>query len=236
MEELESLADLLDLQDVDLQIDRLLDRRAGLPELDDYKAAHADVERLTKEVDAAVERLKGIELDLDKTTGELELTEQKAASEENRLYAGGMSARDADYLRREVEMLRTKVSNMEERVLELMEDKEQAEQALAALRAELADATARKQELEGIIGETWRKIDAEIGLKEARKAEIVPLIDPDLLELYEDLRRTRKGAVVGPLENGICGVCHLKLSAAEVAEVLRESPPRCIHCRGILVP
>jgi predicted nucleic acid-binding Zn-ribbon protein len=41
---------------------------------------------------------------------------------------------------------------------------------------------------------------------------------------------------VGRLADGICGGCHLRLSAAEQVEVLRDFPPRCMHCRRILVP
>jgi len=236
MEELKSLADLLDLQEVDLEIDRLLHRRGSLPELDEYRAAHDEVARLRAALDAARGAVAEVARDLDKTSGELELAEQKAAAEENRLYAGGMSARDADFLRREVEMLRARISTMEERVLELMEAREAAERKEAALAEELEGAAAREAELEATIAEQWRAIDAEIAAKEARKAEIVPLVDAELLELYETLRAGREGPVVGPLTDEICGVCNLKLSRAEVADALREHPPRCIHCRAILVP
>ena len=42
--------------------------------------------------------------------------------------------------------------------------------------------------------------------------------------------------VVGALIEGVCGACHLKLSAAEEHEARQEDPPRCVHCRAILVP
>jgi len=236
MEELKSLADLLDLQDVDLQLDRLVDGRQTLPELERYRAAHEVVVRLGAARDDAETALREVSLDLDKTNGELELTEAKAASEENRLYAGGLSARDADYLRREVEMLRTRVGEMEEGVLGLMEARDQAEETLEKLGEEFEAAEAGKSKLESAIREQWRVIDAEIAIKEKRKAEIVPLVDENLLGLYDDLRLSREGAVVGHLTDGVCGVCYLKLSAAEEVHARREDPPRCIHCRAILVP
>ena len=80
MEELKSLADLLDLQEVDLQIDRLIDRRQNLAELDDYRLANEEVASLTAEKEAAEATLRVISLELDKTSGELDLTETKAAS------------------------------------------------------------------------------------------------------------------------------------------------------------
>jgi hypothetical protein len=236
MEELKSLADLLDLQEVDLQIDRLLDRRQHLPELERYRTTHEEVARLTAEKESADATLRTVGLALDKAGGELELTETKAAREENRLYAGGLSARDADYLRREVELLRGRVGTMEEEVLELLEARENAEGVQEKLAGELETVETEKTDLEKMIREQWRIIDAEIALKEQRKVQIVPTIDESLLELYDELRDTREGAVVGHMTDGVCGVCHLKLSAAEEVHAKREDPPRCIHCRAILVP
>lgn len=236
MEELKSLADLLDLQEVDLQIDRLLDRRQHLPELERYRTTHEEVARLTAEKESADATLRTVGLDLDKAGGELELTETKAAREENRLYAGGLSARDADYLRREVELLRGRVGTMEEEVLELLEARETAEGVQEKLAGELETVETEKIDLEKLIREQWRIIDAEIALKEQRKVQIVPTIDESLLGLYDELRDTREGAVVGHLTDGVCGVCHLKLSAAEEVHAKREDPPRCVHCRAILVP
>ncbi len=236
MEELKSLVDLLDLQEVDLQIDRLIDRRQQLPELERYRTTHEEVARLSAEKESADATLRTVGLDLDKASGELELTEAKAATEENRLYAGGLSARDADYLRREVELLRGRVGTMEEEVLELLEARENAEGAQEKLAGELETAETEETDLEKLIRERWRVIDAEIALKEQRKAQIVPTIDESLLGLYDELRDTREGAVVGHLTDGVCGVCHLKLSAAEEVHAKREDPPRCVHCRAVLVP
>ena len=236
MEPLRSLHDLLDLQDVDSQIDRLIDQRQNLPELTDYRASHEETVRITAARDATAERLRETELAIDKTSGELEITQQKAGAEEMRLYAGGLTARDADYLRREVELLKGKIGSMEEEILELMEAREEIEGDLARLDADLEQETARKTALESGIREAWKVIDAELAVKEQRKTEIVPLIDEDLIILYENLRESRDGRVVGALTGGVCGACNLMLSSAEEIEAKRQDPPRCIHCRAILVP
>ncbi len=237
MEELRSLTDLLDLHEVDSQIDRLIEQRQTLPALEEYRTADATLRELTAERDAAAELLKETQRALDKTSGELEITKGKADTEEMRLYAGGLSARDADFLRREVEMLRNQVSSMEDEALELMEAAENAEAEATRLEAQVATAEAAKGGLEATIKDEWAKIDAEIATNEAKKADIVPLVDEGILELYEELRTTREGQpVVGALSDGVCGACHLKLSAAEEREARQEDPPRCVHCRAILVP
>ena len=96
-------------------------------------------------------------------------------------------------------------------------------------------ATAEKDRLTAAIQVEWAKIDKELAIKEDRKQAAVALVDPDLLSVYEDLRSRKEGRVVGRLADGVCGSCHLSLSAAEIASISKDDPPRCIHCRSILV-
>ena len=235
MEELRSLADLLDLQEVDLQIDRLLHDRQSLPELEEYRLAHGHHEALATDLAAAEQVLRDTSLQLDKTEGELEINVGRLDAEQNRLYAGGMSARDADYLRREVEMLTRQRGEAETLVLELMESKETQEAAVTDLKSRLEEAGADVARVGGVIKEAWRGIDAQLATKESRKTEMVGQIDDELLELYDGLRDTKEGVAVGALTDGMCGGCHLKLTAPEVIDAKRTDPPRCIHCRRILV-
>lgn len=235
VDEITSVADLLDLHEIDLQIDRLLDRRSSLDELDMYKTAHGEVERLEKAKAEASASLKSADLGLSRSDGELEILAEKAASEQNRLYAGGMSARDADYVRREVEMLYAKVSRMEDDVIAFIEAKEDAESQVDGFAEELDAAVAERDELRETITVRWRLIDKEIAMKEERKAVAISAVDDYLLEMYEVLRESNEGRVVGHLVDGVCGSCHLKLSAAEEARAVKDDPPRCIHCRAILV-
>jgi predicted nucleic acid-binding Zn-ribbon protein len=236
MEEMRSLEDLLDLQAVDLDIDRLLHRRSTLPDLEAYREAHAAVEALRARVSAVQERLREAQLASDKAEGELEIAEDKLQREEQRLFAGGLSARDAEHLRNEVEMLRRQSSEREDEILALLETREAGEGELAGLEQELAAAVTTEEEIDGRIREAWKEIDDEIAAKESRKAVIVPSIAPELLELYDELRPMKEGVAVGRLAEGVCGGCHLRLSAAEQGQALKADPPRCIHCRRILVP
>jgi len=237
MEQLRSLTDLLDLQIVDSEIDRLIHERESLPALAEYRLAHERLQQLTSERNLVADGLRQTELAFDKTSGELDIAERKLAAEQNRLYAGGLSARDADYMRREVEMLDRKKREMEDEVLELMERRDQLDKRLAGVEIEVASATIVKGEHETVITAAWRDIDARLNDRERRKADIVTLINPDLLDLYERLRSAKDdGVAVGRLAEDICGACHLRLTPAEQLEATRRDPPRCIHCSAILVP
>jgi predicted nucleic acid-binding Zn-ribbon protein len=236
MEEFSSLEDLLDLQVVDLEIDRLLDRRQNLDELERYRTAHERLTAIEGEIAGVSDRLRDIELAIDKAEGELQLGEQKLEREERRLFAGGLSAREADHLRQEVEMLGRQNGELEDQTLSLMEQREQTQTESAGLEEQRRAAQGEKDHLETAIKALWSEIDADIARYEEKKEGIVPLIQGELLELYEQLRPTKEGVAVGRLAEGICGGCHLALSAAEQSEVMRDHPPRCLHCLRILVP
>jgi predicted nucleic acid-binding Zn-ribbon protein len=61
-------------------------------------------------------------------------------------------------------------------------------------------------------------------------------VDPELLELYEELRPQKKGIAAVALVDGVCQGCHEQLSSVEIDRLKRtEDTKRCEHCRRILV-
>lgn len=233
--QLTSLVDLLDIQDLDLQIDRLLDRRQSLPELAKYKAAHEKIKAVGAERERAASDLKTLELSLDKSEGELQLLELKLSEHETRLFAGGMSGRETEHMRLEVESLKGQRGTMEERVLEMLENIDPAREAVDAADKTIDELTAEKETLESAIKREWKSIDAELARKEERKQAAVAPMPDDLMELYDKLREIKDGVAVGRFENGVCGGCHVSLSPAEQAQALADDIPRCVHCRRIIV-
>jgi hypothetical protein len=233
--ELTSLADLLDVQDLDSRIDRLLEERQNLPALAAYKAAHEELETLDIEIAEASDTLRTLELDFDKSEGELEMLEAKLNEHETRLFAGSMSARETEHMRLEVESLRGQREAMESRVLKLLDNVDPIREQVGQLQERRDNLVAEKARLEASIKEDWKRIDAEIARKEERKAEAISPVPPDLLELYEKLRAAKEGVAVGRFENGVCGGCNMALSPAERNEALSAEIPRCVHCRRILV-
>jgi uncharacterized protein len=233
--EIPALADLLDVQELDLEIDRLLHRRANLPELERYRATQEQLDSLDEQIESARGELRQIELDTDKAEGELEMLEEKLQQQETRLFAGGMSARETEHMRLEVQGLRGQKGASEERVLGLLDRLDPARDGVAKLEAQRQVLGEEKSELESAITDEWRQIDAELARKEERKREAIAPVPEDLIELYEKLRSTKEGVGVGRLDSDTCGGCHMRLSPAEVAEVKKADPPRCVHCRRILV-
>lgn len=233
--EMTSLADLLDLQEVDLQIDRLLDQRQSLPELASYKAAHEEQQEKEKERATIAAELRELELELDKAEGELGILEAKLEEHETRLFAGGMSGRETEHMRLEVQSLKGQREAMEEKVLGMLERIDPIRAQLSESEAEIARIAGAKSELETSIKGQWKVIDGELARKEERKKDALLPIDAEMLELYEKLRQIKEGVAVAAYDHGVCGGCHMALSPAEEEEAFSTDLPRCVHCRRILV-
>ena len=229
------LTDLLDLQAIDLQIDRLLDERQSLPELEAYKETFEQIKQGETERDEARSDLRALELDLDKAEGELELLELKLDEHETRLFAGGMSGRETEHMRLEVQSLKGQKGALEERVLGMLENIDPVRERLGSIEGDLNRIGATKDELEKQIKEQWRRIDAQLAGKEEIKREALQPIDPELLDLYERLRESKEGVAIASYDHGVCGGCHMTLSPAEEEETFHSDLPRCVHCRRILV-
>jgi uncharacterized protein len=233
--EITGLADLLDLQDVDLAIDRLLHQRQTLPELAAYQEITARLELLESEHDRLSSELRNLERDADKAEGELELIEIKLKESETRLYAGGMSGRETEQKRLEVQSLRGQQSTMEERVLGVLDRLDPLREQVGILTKDKDALAEEARRLEQLISDAWQDIDGQIARLEARKMGIAAPIPSGLVKLYDQLRRTKEGVAVGRLDGGVCGGCHLALSRPEQIEAAEWDPPRCIHCMRILV-
>lgn len=235
MRKMQSVADLLDLQALDLAIDGLLERRSNLPELAAYKAAHDDLVDVTTRLSEASRDLTGVHHALTQLEDEIEAARTRREDAQVKMYTAGIPARDAENLALEVEQLGRQIDSKETEQLGLLEQADELGPRVDELTERRDRLTATKAELEATIKTEWASIDAELARKEARKETEVAAIDPDLLAVYERIRAAKGGVAVGELTDNICGACHVGLSSAEVYAMRDEELPRCVHCARLLV-
>ena len=232
------MARLLALQEIDTAIDRLTARKKVLESGGELAAAR-------NEADAAERALGELRLQLDvvgrdqsKLEHEIDSLSQKAAAEDKRLYDGSIAnAKELESIQHEIENLKRRRSDREDEMLGLMEVREELERRAArgADRHRTRSASTSRRSAERPRGAHDDRRRARMAKLEEREA-VVPEIDPDILELYEDLRKQKKGIGVAALVDGVCQGCHEQLSAMELDKVKRvEGVRRCEHCRRILV-
>lgn len=228
---------LLTLQSTDTAIARLRARRGVLDEGGELAAARSAA-------DAAEHRLGELRLKLDELgrdqmrfEHEIDSMTQKEHAEQTRMYDGSIvNARELEALQHEIASIRKRRSDREDELLGLLEMREQLEAEALVAEGDTAGMRIKADDAARAAAAELTGIDAELDRTTAERDTIASDIDADVLELYDDLRRLKKGIGAAALVDGVCQACHEQLSAVELDKVKRaDGIRRCEHCRRILV-
>ncbi len=228
---------LLELQEIDSAVDRLSSRKDELESGGELSAARTEMEEAESrlgEIRLAVDSIDREQLRLEHEIASLA---SKAEAEEKRLYDGSVAnAKELEALQHEIANLKDRRSRVEDDLLEQMVRREDLEPRASAAETESAGARERVEAVGGDASRELDEIAAGLHAKATERKALIPEIDEELLDLYEELRLSKKGVGVASLVNGVCEGCHQKLSAMELDKLKKtEGVKRCEYCRRIVI-
>jgi predicted nucleic acid-binding Zn-ribbon protein len=222
---------LLALQEVDTRVDQERYRRAHLPErgeLEELARARAETEAARAQVATS---LDDVERRQSSAEAELRATEQRIKQVNARLYGGGVTAsREQMAMLADLEGLRRRASDLEDKVLLAMEEREPLDSAIAASDEALAELAKREAEVSARLSAAEREIDEALRALEQQREAAASAVSAALLAAYERLRARLGGVAVARLIGGRCDGCHLSLPAVELDRIRHQSPGTLEHC------
>ncbi|MDQ4144841.1 MAG: C4-type zinc ribbon domain-containing protein [Actinomycetota bacterium] len=235
--DLSALQRLLEIQDHDSAIARLTHRKSTLPEARRLSEVRGQLEELQADLEIAQKQAQEVTREQDRLEGEIQILEQKLTREEHRLFSGGVSnPKELSSLQAEVAMLKKKRSELEDGLLEVMVQREDAVSTEDRLRSEHADASKEAETLTLTVEKLRAELDVELDGHQKARTELLPGVPEDILKLYEQIRSSKGGVGVARLRGGTCEGCHTELPAQEVERLKAEGGlQRCDNCRRILV-
>lgn len=230
---------LMEVQEHDSAIDRLLHRRDTLPErarlaeqgavLDAVRARVAQVSAVREEVAREEKRLEDAVASL----------EARAAEVERALYSGKTtSPRELQAMQADVEQLKRQRRALEDDELEVMERRETLDAELAGLETRVSELSAEIAALKDALGGEEAAIDLELAAQRRAREASANHVAAETLELYERVRAKNNGVGAARLVGDTCQGCHLSLPAIQLDHIKREPPDalvRCDQCGCILV-
>ncbi|MGQ0744326.1 MAG: zinc ribbon domain-containing protein [Acidimicrobiales bacterium] len=232
-------AALLALQELDSAADRLAHRRRNLAERDAVVEVGTKLANAQKHQVQAAEAAAAARRASNHAEATLASHETRLTASESRLYSGNVVAsRELSSLSAEVDSLRRRRGDLEERALEAMEVAEPLEAALAAANVEVAGLAAEQSESKAALVRAEAEIDQALAEGSDRRLEAAGAIDAELDGIYRKLRVSHGGIAVARLQKDRCGGCHLALPAMEVQSLRSLDPDAlayCDHCGRLLV-
>jgi predicted nucleic acid-binding Zn-ribbon protein len=228
---------LLELQVIDTAVDRLTARRRMLASETEVTAARSEADAAEDVLGELGLKIEAVGRDQKRIEHEVDSLSQKSAAEDRRLYDGSIvNTKELASLQREIENLTRRRSDREDELLGMMEELERLEARSALARTESERQRALAEQIAASAGAELVQIAAELETRAAERAALVSAIDPEVLELYDDLRAQKKGIGAVALVDGVCQGCHEKLSAMEMDRIKHtEGIRRCEHCRRIVI-
>jgi predicted nucleic acid-binding Zn-ribbon protein len=227
---------LLDLQAIDTTLAQLAHRRKSLPELAEIDAAARELSALEDDKIRAQVAVDDLDRDITRFEKDIEQVRTRKDRDQQRLNAGG-AVREIEGLQHEMATLNRRQSELEDAELELMEQREAAEQALTDVVAKMADARERREAAEHRRDEANADITKEQEFKAQSRVPLAADLPADLVELYDKIR-AESGLGAALMRAGRCGGCRIELYGADLNRVktaAKDEVVRCEECRRIMV-
>ncbi len=225
---------LHELQAVDHELDR---RHARLAEIDARlgdDTALAGLRGESADLGASIDQTGAVQRELESAAASFS---DRIGQAEARLYGGTVtSPRELSDLQADVEYLKRRRSEQEERLLTVIEEVEGLQSNLRGVDSQLQREERAWEAEQASMVQEQQKLNGEVkqfSVTRAGMAKRVPALD---LALYERVRRVHEGRAVAQVQQGRCEACHIALPTRQLQAVRTSSAPvRCASCGLILL-
>lgn len=230
-----AVGDLRKLWQLHLVDSQLHNIRARAAALDPGRAIQAKIASLQGRLDEATAAYQ--ELHSEQTDLEIEskAIEAKIAKFDKDLFGGSVvNPREVENIQKEIEMLKRRRSQIDERLLELFELVPPAESARKEAESELAAAKAALvQHQKAVLAEKARLESAYKELM-AKRPEALKEVPPALLPRYDQILKKQGTAMALITKDQTCEVCGMRQAEKNVENVKEDRIVTCESCHRIL--
>lgn len=223
---------LLAVQEIDMEIMKLEERREDVPRRR-ARAAGEIVELETDEEkhETALERAR---LERRHRESDLESRQQRLERYDRQLNEVKTNVAYSALLS-EIQATKREIAGLEEQILELMAAREEHEAWLEEIRARLAETREAARETLQALDAEAAEIDHRLQVTTSRRAALAVDVDPDVLRLYDRLRRRRRFPALVALKGRACGACFGAMPPQVVQEILHDGALHPCEACGVLV-
>jgi predicted nucleic acid-binding Zn-ribbon protein len=228
-----TVADLYTLQQIDLELDSkraaLADAQSRLDEPEELIASREDVAQRRQTLHEAEHTFKEREFEADELKRKIEPLEKK-------LYQGTVvSPKELGDLQKDIESLKRRRSELDDRAIEAMDAVEAAQQALRDAELRLQELEEQHQALHRELTERISTLTDEIAALEPRREQQASASDQQWMQLYERIAAGRQRRAVAKVEGGACQGCRITLPTQLIQKARGgQQIVQCSSCERIL--
>lgn len=229
---------LLELAKVDTKLIQLDHQRVAIPEIKSVQDLEIELGSIEMRIVAAQTEVSDLTQAQNKAETDVEQVQSRIDRDQKKLDDGSGSAKDLENLQHELGTLALRLKELEDVELEVMQQLEDAQNALAELNTEKNIVSGKLADTRKSLESKLNEIELAISDIQTERTQLIQVLPTDLAELYEKIRSERGDVGAAEMIHGACQGCHLAIDAAELNRI-KDLPPesvvRCEECRRILV-
>ncbi len=224
---------LIELQEVDNRLDELMEERGDLPLIvEDLKTKLEEKKKALEEMQEDVKATKVLVKNLEISIQE---AKDKLKKYEDQLYQVKTN-KEYDAITVETETVKEQLAQFESDILENTDKIEKLDGDIELLQDEIEKLESEYEENNIELESKMRSTAEEENMLLQERKIIVEGFTPQIIAMYEKVRKARDGMGVAAIKNGVCGGCYSYIPPQKIVEIKRmKKIYTCEFCGRILV-
>ena len=229
------LSNLIDLQDIDNEITKLIKKKSEGDTVLELKKLEQKYKEITKAIEISKEAMEDYfneKKDFDK----------KLLENENKLSSIEMKLQDTKLNASELQNYNLQKSNVQV----LIEDTFKSIDLLNSnykdglieierFQNELTSLKPKLVQISKMLQTEWRDIDSSMSKHEQEKSNLISSFPDEIKFLYDELKSQGVEIIAAYKNDTQCGCCGVSLTSSEMDSIQESKFQQCPYCQGVLI-
>ena len=229
------LSNLVELQDLDNKIYKLIDSKSNGENVLNLKSLELDYKELLEKINEDKKELSGFFLKKEDNEKKIISLELQIKEIEKKLSGDSLDPSETLNYSNQKESLKIQIDNLKLEVRELKDQNSDQLQVMNDRENLLEDIKSELIILSKIVKNEWDKIDKQIPDLEKEKLEFISTFPDEIKELYDNLKKRGLEVIAAFRNDNQCGCCGVELTTSEIDQILKSKFQQCSYCDGVVI-
>ena len=229
------LSNLVELQDLDNKIYKLIDSKSNGENVINLKSLELNYKELSEKITENKKELSEFFLKKEDNEKKIISLELQIKEIEKKLSGDTLDPSETLNYSNQKESLKIQIDKLKLELEELKEQNGDQLQVMNDWENSLEDIKNQLINLSKIVKNEWDKIDKQIPDLEKEKLEFIATFPDELKEFYDNLKKRGLEVIAAYRNDNQCGCCGVELTSSEIEQILKTKFQQCSYCDGVVI-
>ena len=229
------LSNLVELQDLDNKIYKLIDSKSNGENVVNLKSLELDYKELSEKISENKKELSEFFIKKEDNEKKVVSLDLQIKEIEQKLSGDTLDPSETLNYSNQKESLKIQIDKLKLELEELKEQNGDQLQVMNDWEYSLEDIKNQLINLSKIVKNEWDKIDKQIPDLEKEKLEFISTFPDELKELYDNLKKRGLEVIAAYRNENQCGCCGVELTSSEIEQILKTKFQQCSYCDGVVI-